>query len=122
MSNRAYKEGYDKIDWRPLPAPDRPARIPVARGDFPLPMMIRDFDEPVQSCADGKWYGSKAALARSHRAAHNPHGQDFVELGNDPLPEFREHVTDRKKERETIKKAIHDYENGWRPEVVALDD
>jgi hypothetical protein len=122
VTDQAYKRGYDRIVWKPLPPVERkPRRASGKRADFPTPMMIRDFDEPVQSMADGKWYGSKAALARSHRAAHNPHGQDFIELGNEQMP-FVEHKPDVKAERQTIRKAIHDVENGWRPDVVALDD
>lgn len=122
MSRQAYREGYDRIDWsRPLPPAPAKRRAPAKRSDFPTPMHISDFAEPVQSMADGKFYGSKAALARSHRAAHNPHGVDFHELGNEQ-PEFREHKTDERAERDTIRRAIHDHNDGWRPEVVALDD
>lgn len=116
----AFKAGYDKIEWKPVAMP-RKAPAESKRGDFPVPMVVRDFPEPVQSMADGKFYGSKAALARSHKAAHNPHGQDFIELGNEKLPEFRPHVTDRKAEREVLRKAMHDVDNGWRPESVAID-
>lgn len=116
----AYREGYNRIVWKPLPPVERKPRGESKRADFPTPMTIRDFTEPVQSMADGKWYGSKAALARSHKAAHNPHGQDFIELGNEQ-PKFREHVVDAKAERETIRKAIHDYNDGWRPEVAEID-
>ena len=71
---------------------------PVARSDLPTPMLIRDFDEPVRSCADGKWYTSKRDLAASHRASGNPHGVDFIEIGNEKQ-EFREFVPDEEKLR-----------------------
>lgn len=116
----AYRKGYDRIEWKSLPPLERKPRGESKRAAFPTPMTIRDFDEPVQSMADGRWYSSKAALARSHKASGNPHGQEFIELGNEQI-EFREHVTDTKAERETIRKAIHDFNDGWRPEVVALD-
>ena len=118
----AYREGYAKINWTPLPPVPRKRPVAPARSDLATPMFTRDFSEPVQSMADGKYYGSKAALARSHRADHNPHGQDFIELGNEPVPEFREYVPDAKKSRETVARAIHDFDNGWRPDVVALDE
>lgn len=122
MSESQYRRNYDLIKWRPLPPPERKGRDESKRADFPTPMTIRDFAEPVQSMADGKYYGSKAALARSHKASGNPHGQDFIELGTDPTPEFRPHVTDERKERDVIRKAIHDVENGWVPPApVALD-
>ncbi|URQ76173.1 MAG: hypothetical protein NBV76_05280 [Candidatus Ochrobactrum gambitense] len=91
------------------------------RSDLACPMLVRDFDEPVQSMADGKWYTSKRDLARSHRASGNPHGQDFIELGNDEMP-FVEHKTDENKLREDIRAAKADLDAGWRPDVVALDD
>lgn len=118
----SYSEGYAKINWTPLPPVQRRRSVSHARSDFPTPMFTRDFDEPVQSMADGKFYTSKAALARSHRAENNPHGQDFIELGNEAAPGFTEHVVDEAAQRDTIKKAIHDYNEGWRPDVVALDD
>lgn len=71
--------------------------------------------------ADGKFYTSKAALSRSARAAHNPHGVDFVELGNEKQT-FVEHKPDLKAERDILRKAKYDVDNGWRPDVLTLDD
>lgn len=84
-------------------------------------MLILDFDEPVQSMADGKWYTSKRALAQSAKASHNPHGQDFIELGNEEMP-FVEHKTDEKQLRDDIRAAKADLDAGWRPDIVALSD
>ncbi|WP_011579574.1 MULTISPECIES: hypothetical protein [Chelativorans] len=98
-----------------------PEGSPKARSVLPCPMLIKDFDEPVQSMADGKWYSSKSALAASHRASGNPYGQDFIELGNEQMP-FVEHKTDEKKLRDDIRAAKADLDAGWRPEVVALED
>ncbi|GMB80536.1 hypothetical protein NN6n1_13180 [Shinella zoogloeoides] len=93
-----------------------------ARSDaFPVPSLIRDFDEPVQSMADGNWYSSKRGLSASHRASGNPHGQDFIELGNDEAP-WVEHKTDEKQLRDDIRAAKFDLDAGWRPDVVALGD
>jgi hypothetical protein len=91
------------------------------RSDLPCPMLIRDFDEPVQSMADGNWYTSKRALAASHKASGNPYGQDFIELGNDDLT-FVEHKTDEKKLRDDIRVAKAELDAGWRPNIVTLDD
>lgn len=88
--------------------------------NFPIPMIVRDFDEPVQSMADGRFYTSKRALSASHRASGNPHGQDFIELGNEQVS-FVEHKTDEKQLRDDIRAAKADMDAGWRPEVVALD-
>lgn len=53
----------------------------VARSSLPVPQIVRDFDEPVQSMADGQYYTNKAALRRTYRADGNPHGVAFEEVG-----------------------------------------
>lgn len=91
------------------------------RSDLPTPMLIRDFDDPVQSCANGKWYTSKRDLAASHRASGNPYGVDFIEVGNDKQ-EFREFVPDAEKRLRDIHEAKADIEAGRLPEVLTLED
>lgn len=98
-------------------------KVPDARPErsaFPCPMLVRDFAEPVQSCADGQWYSSKAALSASHKASGNPHGVDFIELGNEQMP-WVERKTDEKQLRDDIRAAKADLDAGWRPDVVSLD-
>lgn len=53
----------------------------VARSSLPIPQIVRDFDEPVQSMADGQFYTNKAALSRSYRADGNPQGVEYQEIG-----------------------------------------
>ena len=91
------------------------------RADLPTPMLIRDFDEPVQSCANGQWYTSKRDLAASHRASGNPYGIDFIELGNEKQ-EFVERKTDERKLRDDIRQAKADLDAGWRPDVLITED
>lgn len=92
------------------------------RSDLPAPIVMRDtFDQPVQSMADGKFYTSKRALAATHKASGNPHGQDFIELGNEEMPHV-EHKTDEKTLRDDIRSAMADVKAGIQPHVVALDD
>ncbi len=86
-----------------------------------MPMLIRDFDEPVQSMADGKWYTSKSELSRSAKAAHNPHGVDFIELGNESMP-WVEHKSDEKQLRDDIRAAAQDVKDGKLPDVLVLSD
>lgn len=93
----------------------------VARSNLPCPMLIASFPEPVQSAADGKWYSTKAGLARSHRASGNPHGQDFIELGNESMP-WVEHKTCEKELRNDIRAAQADVKAGKLPEIVTLED
>lgn len=97
--------------YGPPPTPNR------ARSDYPCPSLIRDFDEPVQSMADGRMHHSKASLAASHRASGNPQGIDYVELGNDNAP-FVEHVPDARKRRDDVAAAAADVKAGNVPDWI----
>lgn len=101
-----------------LAAPSLPPR---QRSDLASPTLVRDFSEPVQSMADGKWYSSKRALAASHKASGNPYCQDFIELGNDEMP-WREHQTDEAELVGHIKESIEDVKAGRLPDVLTLEE
>lgn len=91
------------------------------RSDLPAPRVLRDtFDKPVQSMADGKWYDSKRALAATHKASGNPHGEDFIELGNEAPPTV-EHKHDEGKLRDDIREAMADVKAGRAPPVVDIN-
>lgn len=91
------------------------------RSDLASPRVLRDaFDKPVQSMADGKWYESKRALAATHKASGNPHGEDFVELGNEKPPTV-EHKHDERKLRDDLREAIADVKAGRVPDVVDIN-
>lgn len=93
------------------------------RSDLAAPRIVRPFAQPVQSMANGKWYDNPADLAKSHRASGNPHGVDFVEIGNDPLPApTAPQKTDIRQIKEDIRAAKADLDAGWRPEVAYLED
>lgn len=99
----------------------RPIRQPVgARSDLATPQLIRQFASPVQSMANGKFYDNPRDLAASHRASGNPHGIDFIELGNEEQ-KFVPYEASRKERRDDIRQAKAYFEAGWRPEIVALD-
>lgn len=49
-----------------------------ARSALPVPMIMSDTMEPVQSMVDGQFYTSKAKIRASYRAA------GVVEVGSDP--------------------------------------
>jgi len=93
---------------------------PNNRSSLGAPMVIGSFAEPVQSAADGKWYSTKAGLARSHRASGNPHGIDFIELGNDSMP-WVEHQSSEAELRDDVRHAVADVAAGKLPEVVSLE-
>ena len=84
-------------------------------------MLIRDeFDEPVRSCANGEMCTSKKALSATHRASGNPHGQDFIELGNEEMP-WVEHKADPGELRQGLREAMHDVVTGnLPPEIAAI--
>lgn len=93
------------------------------RSSLAAPHIVRPFAEPVQSMANGKWYDNPADLAKSHRASGNPHGIDFVELGNDPLPAPPPSPpVDMREVKEDIRAAKADLDAGWRPEIALLED
>jgi hypothetical protein len=99
----------------------RRVREPVARSHLACPQIIKPFDEPVQSMADGKFYTSKADLARTYRPDGNPHGQEFIELGNE-TPTMTEYVPDPKERRDDIKQAFNDVLTGnIAPEIAAIE-
>lgn len=91
------------------------------RANFPTPMVIGSFSEPVQSMADGKWYDSPAELSKSYKAANNPAGVDYIELGNEEYKPEPDKEPTRAEVREQVKEAIADYQNGWRPEVASIE-
>lgn len=112
-----YKEGYDRIKWLPLPPKETKERCPSRRANFPCPRLVRDFDEPVQSMADGKYYHSKAALSASHKASGNPQGIDYVELGNE-TPEFKEYTPSPEQLRADVTQAHADVQSGNIPDWI----
>lgn len=93
------------------------------RGNFPIPMVVRSFSEPVQSMADGKWYDNPADLRKSYKAENNPAGVDYIELGNEEVTYTPDPEPTRGELKDEIRRAIHMVENeGWNPQSVALDD
>lgn len=93
------------------------------RSDLAAPRIVRPFDKPVQSMANGKWYDNPADLAKSHKASGNPHGIDFVEVGNEPMPPPQSAAPVNMREiKEDVMAAKADLDAGWRPEVALLED
>jgi hypothetical protein len=79
------------------------------RSHLAAPMINSDTMSETQSMLDGKIYTSKSRLRQTYREA------GVVEVGDDPQRFKRERPTpDRKKIRETIRKAASDFNNGRR--------
>lgn len=77
---------------------------------LPVPNVITDTMEPVQSMLDGKMYTSKSALRSTYKAA------GVVEVGNDPArhrPKPKRKA-DRKEIRTSIEKATARFNRGER--------
>ena len=99
--NDAYRQGYDRIIWKPAPPEEPKPRIAPARGAFSCPMVISDTMDPTEHI-DGRFYDSKTKF----RAVTKAHG--CVEIGNDParLRKPAKPKADPVKRREAIQKAI----------------
>lgn len=82
----------------------REASEPTHRSDFPTPMVVRGFDQPVLSHADGKFYTDKAALERSYRASNNPQGVNYECVGERVAEPFKRPKRDKAKAIEAVKR------------------
>lgn len=91
------------------------------RSGFPSPHFISDQIDEMKSMADGKLYHSKSALRASYRAENNPHGVNFIEVGNEDLTKFEKPKRDRAADRDAIDRAIADVEAGRVPPVLTTD-
>lgn len=91
---------------------------PDRRSSLACPRVVRPFREPVQSMADGKFYDDPASLRATYKAANNPHGVDFIEVGNEDMTRFTPPKRDRKANRDAIERAISDVESGNAPPVL----
>lgn len=81
-----------------------------------MPMIAVDSTEPLRSMADGKIYTSKAAMRQSYKAANNPKGINYTEVGDDksftsPTPKPLKRA-DRADIRDTIERAKADVSRG----------
>ena len=105
--------GWHELDkWPHNCFPERPARSDT----IPVPMVISDTIEPVQSMADGRYYSSKAALRATYKPSGNPQGESYIEVGNEatkpytpPQPKIETAGIDA-----ALHKAVARYERGER--------
>lgn len=96
-------------------------RIPEqkhGRSSLPCPRIVRPFSSPVQSMADGKFYDDPASLRATYKAANNPQGVDYLEVGNEDTTTFTPPKRDRKADRDAIERAICDVEAGNVPPIL----
>lgn len=92
----------------------------IARSSLAMPMIVSGFDKPVQSMADGKFYGTARDLERTYKPSGNPSGQEFVQLGNETL-KAPVYTPDPKKRRNDIRQALQDVKSGnVSPEIAAI--
>lgn len=53
-----------------------------------------------------------SAYRRTLKASGNPRGEEFVEYGSEPVPQYTAPEFDRNDRIDAIKRAIHDVEAG----------
>jgi hypothetical protein len=83
-------------------------------------MLVRPFDKPMQSMADGKYYDTPRDLERTYRADGNPFGQEFIPLGNETMKTV-EYTADPKERRSHVRDAMNDVLTGnLPPEIAAI--
>lgn len=83
----------------------------VQRSSFPCPRIISDSIDTVQSMADGNYYDSLSALRRTYRADGNPQGEDYIELGNEALPDHKPEFNEAQR-REDVARTLYDIQQG----------
>lgn len=121
MTSQAFKANYSLIDWSDMKPRVRRGRSAPARSALPCPQITRQFAEPIQSQANGKWYDNARELSASHRASGNPQGVDYIELGNERM-EWKPAEFNEAERREDIKRSLHDVMSGnVSPEVAAIE-
>lgn len=121
MTSEAYKANLRLIDWSDFKPRERRARDAPARSSLPCPQITRQFAEPVQSQANGKWYDNARELSASHRASGNPQGVDYIELGNERV-EWKPAEFSEKERREDIRRSLHDVMSGnVSPEIASIE-
>lgn len=93
----------------------------LAASDLPVPGVISDTMDPVQSMVDGKFYTSKSALRSTYLPSGNAEGKRYVEVGNDParFKPREKQKPDRKAIRETLEKAKARHDRGERVNLNA---
>lgn len=114
IEKRWYKLPNGGEVYRASPVP----RSSGSGSSFPCPRIINDHIEPTWG-ADGKQYTSLSAYRRTLKADGNPRGEEFIEYGNEPIPEYKPPVFDEAARVEAIKHAIHDVETGNVPFSVS---
>lgn len=83
-----------------------------ARSDLPSPHFICDTMDETKSMLDGKLYSSKSELRKTYKTA------GMIELGNEPMADFKCPERDRKGDRDAIERAIELVESGNAPPVM----
>lgn len=106
MTYAWYDAGNGRQVYRKVPEISAPKRSHLSS-----PQLVRPFDQPIQSQANGKWYDDPKSLSASHKAANNPQGVDYIELGNERM-EWKPAEFNEKERRDDIRQSLHDVMNG----------
>jgi hypothetical protein len=104
----SYAENFKLIDFsKEILVPPK-KRIEPKRSDLPVPMVISDVMDPVQSQASGVFYDSKSAIRAEYRRL------GMIEVGNDKRPPRKRHRTNRAEIKQTVEKAVARFNRGER--------
>lgn len=95
-----------------------PERTDASKSSLPSPYFVTDTIPETRSMADNKLYTSKKAMRASYKAENNPAGVDYIEIGNEPMAEFKRPERDRAGDRAAIERAIDLVESGNAPPVL----
>lgn len=114
IEKRWYELPNGRSVYRAVPS----SRSSGSGSEFPCPRISSDNIEPTWG-ADGKQYTSMAAYRRTLKADGNPRGEEFIEYGNEKIPEYKAPEFSKAERVESIKKAIHDVETGNVPFSVS---
>lgn len=115
MAHAWYDAGNGRKIYRKVPE-----GAPAKRSHLSAPQLVRPFSSPIQSQANGKWCDTPAELSATHKAANNPAGVDYIELGNDRM-QWKPAEFSEKERRDDIRKSLHDVMSGnVYPEVQAI--
>lgn len=80
------------------------------RSNLARPYFKQDTIDPIRG-ADGKIYETLSGYRKTLLPSGNPRGEHYIEIGNEPIPEYKPPVEDRKKKREELGKILHEFKS-----------
>lgn len=101
-----FDNGSGRQVYRPVPQ-----HKDNKRSDLPSPYFRQDSIAPCLGM-DGKMHDTLSGYRKTLRPDGNPKGERYVEIGNEPTPDYVAPTFDRKKRRDDIKRTLADVKAG----------